>query len=221
MRLLLVEDETNIARPILLALRASGHEVRHAADLGSARVLLAESEPDLMLLDVRLPESEDGGFILAREARASGYKGLILFLTARDTSQDRVLGLDDGGDDYVVKPFDLPELMARVRALLRRISDVKTNRVQVGALELDWAKRRVIWQGECVDLSAREFALLERFVQTPQRIFSAEELMDAIWGEEANGVGVVKVYVHYLRSKIDSSIIRTVPGGYRFGLELS
>jgi two-component system, OmpR family, response regulator QseB len=220
-RLLLVENETNIARPILLALRALGHEVRHASDLTTARAMLLDSEPDLMLLDVRLPESEDGGFILAREARASGYKGLILFLTARDTSQDRVLGLDDGGDDYVVKPFDLPELMARVRALLRRVSDIKTNRIRAGALELDWAQRTVLWQNSLVELSTREFALLERFVRTPGRVFSSEELTDAIWGVDANSVGVVKVYVHYLRTKIDSSVIRTVAGGYRFGLELS
>ncbi len=220
MRLLLVEDEINIARPILLALRALGHEVRYAPDLESARTLLTEAEPDLMLLDVRLPESEDGGFILAKEARVAGYKGLILFLTARDTSKDRVQGLDDGADDYVIKPFDLPELMARVRALLRRTSDLKTNRIKAGWLELDWAQRMVFWQNQVVDLSTREFALLERFVRTPQRIFSAEELTDAIWGDEASSVGVVKVYVHYLRSKLDSSVIKTVPGGYRFGLEL-
>lgn len=221
MRLLLVEDEINIARPILLALRGVGHEVRYAADLESARISLSEAEPDLLLLDVRLPESEDGGFILAREARASGFVGLILFLTARDTSSDRVLGLDDGGDDYVVKPFDLPELMARVRALLRRVSEVKTNRVRAGALELDWAGRTVLWHNKTVDLSAREYALLERFVRTPQRVFSPEELTDSVWGIEASSVGVVKVYVHYLRGKLDSSVIRTVPGGYRFGLELS
>jgi len=221
MRLLLVEDEPNIARPILLALRALGHEVRHAECLEAARTLLAEAEPDLMLLDVRLPESEDGGFILAREARASGYQGLILFLTARDTSQDRVLGLDDGGDDYVVKPFDLPELLARVRALLRRVSEVKTNRLCAGALELDWNKRTVLWQGRPVSLSPREFALLERFARTPQRVYSPEELTDAVWGDGASSVGVVKVYVHYLRSKLGGAVVQTVPGGYRFGLELS
>lgn len=221
MRLLLVEDEINIARPILMALRAQGHEVRHADNLESARACLSEAEPDLMLLDVRLPESEDGGFILAREARGSGFQGPILFLTARDTSDDRVLGLDDGGDDYVVKPFDLPELMARVRALLRRVSDVKTNRVRAGALELDWARRTVFWQRNHVALSTREFALLERFVRTPQRVFTPEELTDSVWGDEASGVGVVKVYVHYLRNKIAPSVIRTVSGGYCFGLELS
>ena len=221
MRLLLVEDEPNIARPILLALRALGHEVRHAECLEAARTLLAASEPDLMLLDVRLPESEDGGFILAREARASGYKGLILFLTARDTSQDRVLGLDDGGDDYVVKPFDLPELLARVRALLRRVSEVKTNRLCAGDLELDWTHRTVLWQGRPVNLSPREFALLERFARTPQRVYSPEELTDAVWGDEASSANVVKVYVHYLRSKLGGAVVQTVPGGYRFGLELS
>ena len=108
MRLLLVEDEPNIAKPVLRALAAQGHSVRHAADLGEARDLFLDLEPDLMLLDVRLPESEDGGFIFSKEVREAGYSGPILFMTARDALEDRVTGLDEGGDDYVVKPFDLP-----------------------------------------------------------------------------------------------------------------
>ncbi len=218
MRLLLVEDEPNIARPVLRALEAQGHQVRHAPDLETARSLLAEAEPDLMLLDVRLPESEDGGFILAREARSAGYKGPILFMTARDALADRVMGLDEGGDDYVVKPFDLPELLARVRALLRRVSEVKQSRVQYGPLELDLANRSVRWEGRVVELSAREYALLERLALFPQRVYSPEELLDLIWGEEASDTGVVKVCVHHLRSKLDSRVVRTVPGGYKLGL---
>jgi len=219
MRLLLVEDEPNIARPLKRALEAQGHQVRHASDLTEARELLAESEPDMMILDVRLPESEDGGFILAREARSAGYKGPILFMTARDALADRVMGLDEGGDDYVVKPFDLPELLARVRALLRRVSEVKQSRVQYGPLELDLTDRSVRWGGRAVELSPREYALLERLALFPGRVYSPEELLDLIWGEEASDVGVVKVCVHHLRSKLDSSVVRTVPGGYRLGLE--
>jgi two-component system response regulator QseB len=219
MRLLLVEDEPNIARPLKRALEAQGHQVRHASDLTEARALLAEVEPDLMILDVRLPESEDGGFILAREARSAGYKGPILFMTARDALADRVMGLDEGGDDYVVKPFDLPELLARVRALLRRVSEVKQSRVQHGPLELDLSDRSVRWGGRAVELSPREYALLERLALFPGRVYSPEELLDLIWGEEASDVGVVKVCVHHLRSKLDSSVVRTVPGGYRLGVE--
>ncbi|RDI94500.1 DNA-binding response regulator [Meiothermus sp. QL-1] len=219
MRLLLVEDEPNIARPLLRLLEAQGHQVRHAPDLAIARTLLAEAEPDLIILDVRLPESEDGGFILAKEARGAGYKGPILFMTARDALEDRVRGLDEGGDDYVVKPFELPELLARVRALLRRVSEVKQSRVQHGPLELDLAGRSVRWAGRLVELSPREYALLERLALYPGRVYSPEELLDLVWGEEASDTGVVKVCVHHLRSKLDPRVVRTVPGGYRLGIE--
>jgi two-component system response regulator QseB len=219
MRLLLLEDEPNIARPVLRALEAQGHAVQHATDLGPARELLAEGEPDLMVLDVRVPESQDGGFILAREVRAAGYKGPILFMTARDALEDRVMGLDDGGDDYVVKPFDLPELLARVRALLRRVSEVKTSRIMRGPLELDLATRTVRWTGVRVDLSSREYAFLERLALSPGRVYSPEELTDLVWGGEASDPGVVKVYVHHLRGKLGPEVVRTVPGGYRLGLE--
>ncbi|RIH81792.1 Transcriptional activator protein CopR [Meiothermus luteus] len=219
MRILLVEDEPNIARPVVRALLAQGHQVHHASDLTSARALLAEAEPDLLILDVRLPESEDGGFILAQEVREAGYKGPILFMTARDALADRVKGLDEGGDDYVVKPFDLPELLARVRALLRRVSEVKQNRLRYGPLELDLASRSVRWEGRAVELSSREYALLERLAMYPGRVYSPEELLDLIWGEGASDPGVVKVCVHHLRSKLDSRVVRTVPGGYRLGVE--
>jgi two-component system response regulator QseB len=220
MRLLLVEDEPNIARPVLRALQAQGHQVRHAADLESARELLVEAEPDLLLLDVRLPESDDGGFILAKEARNAGYKGPILFMTARDALADRVMGLDEGGDDYVVKPFDLEELLARVRALLRRVSEVRQSRIQYGPLELDLSNRSVRWEERLVELSGREYALLERLALFPERVYSPEELMDLIWGEEASDLGVVKVCVYHLRNKLGSSVVRTVSGGYRLGTEL-
>ena len=219
MRLLLVEDEPNIAKPVLRALEAQGHTVRHAADLETARDLFLELEPDLMLLDVRLPEDEDGGFVLAREARAAGYGGPILFMTARDALEDRVMGLDEGGDDYVVKPFDLPELLARVRALLRRVHEARASRIELGPLELDLAHRTVRWAGVPTELSGREYALLERLALSPNRTYSVENLTDLIWGDEANDTGVVKVCVHHLRSKLSSEVVRTVPGGYRLGLD--
>ncbi len=217
MRILLLEDEPHIARPVVQALSAQGHKVTHAATLQGARAAFLEAEPELLLLDVRLPEHGDGGFIFAREARASGYTGLILFMTARDALADRVTGLDDGGDDYVVKPFDLPELLARVRALLRRVHEAKTSRIQRGPLELDLVNRAVTWAGAPVDLSSREYALLERFVLSPNRVYSPEALTDVLWGEGA-GTGVVKVYVHHLRSKLGPEVVETVAGGYRLGL---
>ena len=219
MRLLLVEDEPNIAKPVVRALEAQGHSVRHAADLGEARDLFLDLEPDLMLLDVRLPESEDGGFIFSKEVREAGYSGPILFMTARDALEDRVTGLDEGGDDYVVKPFDLPELLARVRSLLRRVHEARTSYLEYGDLTLDLTTRTVRWQGVMVSLSSREYALLERLALSPGRVYSAEELVDLVWDDSVNDTGVVKVCVHHLRNKLAKDVVRTVPGGYHLGLE--
>jgi two-component system, OmpR family, response regulator QseB len=231
MRVLLVEDEPDIRLPLQRALLAQGFEVRVAHDLPSGREAMLEIEPDLMVLDVRLLDEEDGGFILAREARASGYAGSILFLTARDALQDRVQALDDGGDDYVVKPFELLEVLARVRALLRRPTEARSSQLRfghtvgnpvgntVGKLELDLVRQQVSQSGIRLELSVREFALLERLALTPSRVFSAEELLDAIWGESASSISVVKVNVHRLREKLGPSVISSVRGGYQFGLE--
>lgn len=219
MRLLLLEDEPNIARPVLRALEAQGHEVHHASHMRDARAFIVESAPDMMLLDVRLPESDDGGFIFAREVRAAGYAGPILFMTARDALDDRITGLDEGGDDYVVKPFELLELLARVRALLRRVSDTKMSLIVREPLELNLTTRSVRWAGRPVLLSNREYALLERLATMPERVFTPEALVDAVWGEGVSTVGVVKVYVHHLRSKLGPDVVKTVPGGYRLGLD--
>lgn len=218
MRLLLVEDEPSIAVPLERALRAKGYSVRHAGTLEAARNALAEEEPDLILLDIQLPDHPDGGFVLAREARASGYQGRIVFMTARDTSADRVRGLDDGADDYVVKPFDLPEVFARIRALLRRDTAATASVFQRCHLKLDFTTRSALWKDMDVNLTAREFALLERLALSPERVFSSEDLIDAVWGAEAAMPGVVKVFVYQLRKKISSSLIHTVSRGYRLGL---
>ena len=223
MRVLLVEDEPDIRLPLQRALLAQGFEVRLAHDLPSGREAMLEIEHDLMVLDVRLLDEEDGGFILAREARASGYAGSILFLTARDALQDRVRALDDGGDDYVVKPFELLEVLARVRALLRRPTEARSSHLRfgntLGNLELDLVRQQVSQSGTRLELSLREFALLERLALTPSRVFSAEELLDAIWGESASSISVVKVNVHRLREKLGAETISSVRGGYQFGLE--
>jgi two-component system, OmpR family, response regulator QseB len=183
MRVLLVEDEPAIAMPLQRALKAQGLEVRLAQDVESARDALLEVEPDLLILDIRLHEYEDGGFMLANEARAAGFKGSILFLTARDTLQDRVQGLDGGGDDYVVKPFELLEVMARVRALLRRPTEARSSQLAL----------------------------------SPSRIFSPEELLDAVWGDAASSVSVVKVTVYRLREKLGADVVRSSKNGYQMG----
>ena len=205
--MLLLEDEPRLGQAVARALAAQGYGVRWARSLGEAREAFLELEPDLMVLDVRLPEDEDGGFRFAKEAREAGYKGPILFLTARDALEDRVQGLDLGGDDYLVKPFHLEELLARVRALLRRASEVKASRVRLGPLEVDLAGRGVYLAGRRVDLSLR-----------PGRVVAPEELVVRVFGDPEK-VGAVKVYVHYLRQKLFPEVVRTVPGGYRLGHE--
>ena len=217
MRLLLVEDESAIAVPLERALQFKGYTVRCAATLETARKALEEEEPDLILLDIQLPDHPDGGFVLAREARAFGYRGRILFMTARDASEDRVRGLDDGGDDYVVKPFDLPEVFARIRALLRRDTAATAAVFTRLRLSLDFTTRSAQWDGLDVNLTAREFALLERLALAPDRVFSSEDLIDAVWGGEGAAPSAVKVFVYQLRQKLAASAIETVSRGYRLG----
>ena len=218
MRVLLVEDEIDIATPLARALKAQGLEVTVCYNLESGREALLEREPDLMILDVRLHEFEDGGFILAREARASGFVGSILFLTARDALSDRVQGLDGGGDDYVVKPFLLLEVLARVRALLRRPTEAKTSHLTFGVLEVDLTRQEVLLAGIRTDLSSREYGRLERVVLSPSRVFAPEELLDAVWGEAASSLGVVKVTVYRLREKLGAEVVKSNKNGYQLGL---
>ncbi len=217
MRILVVEDEAGLRRPLAALLRRQGHEVAEAGSLEEAWEAFVELEPDLISLDVMLPEGEEAGFTFAERLRASGYQGPILFVTARDAIEDRVQGLDLGGDDYLVKPFSLEEYAARVRALLRRKSPLKQNRFAQGPLEVDLAARRVFWQGEEVPLTGREFALLELFVRQPERVFSKEELLDRLFPGVESGPKIVQVYVHRLRQKLAPWVVVTTPTGYRLG----
>ncbi len=218
MRVLLVEDEDGLRKPLAAMLRHQGYEVREAASLDEAWDAFVEAEPDLVSLDIMLPEGEDAGFRFAEELRAAGYEGPILFVTARDAVDDRVRGLDLGGDDYLVKPFNLEEYAARVRALLRRGSPVKKSRFERGPLAVDLAARKVFWQGREVELTGREFALLELLVLNPDRVFTAEELLERLFPGTESGLKIVRVYIHRLRHKLGPEVVATVPGGYRLGV---
>ncbi len=216
--MLLVEDEDGLRKPLAAMLRHQGYEVREAASLEEAWDAFVEAEPDLLSLDIMLPEGEDAGFRFAEELRAAGYEGPILFVTARDAVDDRVRGLDLGGDDYLVKPFELEEYAARVRALLRRGSPVKKSRFERGPLAVDLAARKVFWRGREVALTGREFALLELLILNPERVFTAEELLERLFPGTESGLKIVRVYIHRLRQKLGPEVVATVPGGYRLGV---
>jgi len=217
MTILLLEDETDIAEPVVEALQDDRYDVAWARDLDAARSAVAERAFDLLLVDVTLPEGADAGFAFAREVRDAGYDGALMFVSARDAVADRIRGLDLGGDDYLVKPYSLGELLARVRALVRRTAQTKRTVVERDGLHVDLAARRVRWHGRPVGLTDREFAMVELFALHPDRVFTVDELLDRFFPEATSGHRVVRVYVSQLRQKVDPSVIQTVAGGYRLG----
>lgn len=218
MRILLVEDEKDLAEPLTALLRRERYEVVWANALETAYDALAEGEFDLAVLDVMLPEGENAGFELAESLREARFEGRILFLTARDSVEDRIRGLDVGGDDYLLKPFSLKEFLARVRALLRRSAQTKQAVFSRGRLCVHFGARRVSWGGKDAELSEREFAILELFAHYPERVFSAEELLERFFPAADSGTRVVRVYVRQLRRKLAAEVLSTVPGGYRLGV---
>jgi len=216
---LLVEDDVKMAAAIRRGLRAEGIVADVATTGGDALWMARNDELDAMVLDVGLPDLD--GFETCRRLRADGVWVPIIMLTARDGVEDRIRGLDGGADDYLTKPFSLAELLARLRALSRRGPVERPVLLEVGALRLDPATRQV-WRGEAeIELSARQFALLELFMRRPGEVLSQSQLLDGAWdlGYEHRS-NVVEVYVRYLREKIDRPFgvksLETVRGlGYR------
>jgi two-component system, OmpR family, response regulator QseB len=217
-RILLLEDEPDIAEAVVDALTRDRHHVAWAPDLAAAEAALAARSFDLAVLDVIIGGDDDAGFRLAASMRHSGFLGPVLFTTARDAVDDRVRGLDLGGDDYLVKPYSLAELQARVRALLRRETPVKGADVTHGPLRIDLAAQRVWWDDREVDLSARAFALVALLALHPDRTFGALELQERVFPDAASGGIVVRVYVRQLRQKLGPAVVATVAGGYRLGV---
>lgn len=221
MRLLLVEDEEDLASAVARGLRRQGHAVDVATTVAESELKLASAEYDLLLLDWNLPDGA-GIDICRRVAHGEvelfgSERPRVLMLTARDEVEDRVLGLDSGADDYVVKPFAFAELAARVRALLRR-DDVGSPVLEVGDLELDPARFEAKQAGERLDLTAKEFSLLHYFMAHPGVVLSQETLLEHVWDEMADPfTNVVRVTISNLRRKLtDPSVVATVPGrGYR------
>ena len=214
MRLLLIEDDPMIGAAAREGLRQEGHAVDWVRDGREAEAAAAGGLHDLVLLDLGLPRRD--GLEVLRALRARGSKVPVIVITARDAVTDRVAGLDAGADDYLVKPFDLDELAARVRAVARRGAGHADSHVGLGDLEIDTVAKRVRWKDREVVLSAREYAVLEALADRPGRYLSRAQLEDRLygWGEELAS-NAVEVHVHALRRKLDPGLIRNVRGlGY-------
>ena len=214
MRLLLVEDDPMIGDGVQRGLRQEGHTVDWVRDGAAAALAIAEGVHEMLLLDLGLPHLS--GLDLLADLRRQGVELPVLVITARDAVADRVKGLDAGADDYLVKPFDLDELSARIRALMRRRGGRASPLIEHGALTLDPATRAVTLEGHPVSLSGREFALLHALLERPGMPLSRAQLEERLygWGEEVES-NAVEVHIHSLRRKLGASWIRNVRGvGY-------
>jgi len=215
MRVLVVEDDPMIGRAVADGLQGDGYAVDWVHDGGAAELALKHGPYDLAVLDLGLPRKD--GFEVLKSLRRARIEVPVLIITARDAVADRIAGLDHGADDYLVKPFDLDELLARARAVVRRRAGRASPAVAFGAIRLDPVKREVSFRGARVELSAREFAVLETLMREPGAVVSRAKLEDSVygWGEEV-GSNSVEVHLHHLRKKLDPALIRNVRGvGYR------
>lgn len=217
MRILLIEDDRMIGESVRTALRQDGSAVDWLRDGSSATTTLATEEFDLVLLDLGLPQRD--GLEILRSMRSRHDQTPVIVLTARDALQDRVAGLDAGADDYLVKPFELEELAARIRAVTRRKTGRAEPAVEIGKIRLDPSMRQVTRAGEPVVLSAREYAVLEALMVRPGAVLSRAQLEDRLYGwGDAIESNAVSVYIHQLRRKLGSDFIRNVRGvGYYVG----
>ncbi|MEY2841803.1 MAG: hypothetical protein RLY74_944 [Actinomycetota bacterium] len=224
-RVLVVDDEKSISELITTSLRFVGFDVRTAATGAEALRVAEEFKPHALILDVMLPDLD--GFEVCRQLRESGQEVGVLFLTAKDSTDDKIKGLTLGGDDYVTKPFSLEELVARLRALLRRTgvitSPLDEEKIRFADLELNEATHEVRRAGKLIDLSPTEFTLLRYLMINADRVVSKSQILDHVWQYDFRGdAGIVETYISYLRKKIDifqPPLIHTVRGvGYRLRL---
>jgi two-component system, OmpR family, manganese sensing response regulator len=224
MKILLVDDEPELSDPLSRVLLQEGYQVDIANDGAAGMNLALQNSYDLLILDWMLPHNS--GIEICRSVRSQLIATPVLFLTAKDTIDDRVDGLDAGADDYLVKPFELRELLARVRALLRRstLENPNSDRLKVADLELDLDNQVVYRQDQAIDLSAKEIQLLTYFMQHPDQLLTHEEIYNHLWqAEEQPSSNVLAALVRLLRRKIETKpetqLIHTIYGkGYRFGI---
>lgn len=218
-RILIIEDEQKIARVLELELQFEGYETGVAHTGTDGLILYREQSWDLILLDIMLPEMN--GLDVLKRIRATEYDTPVLLLTAKDAVSDKVAGLDLGANDYITKPFEMEELLARIRVTLRfrkkeALEEADPYLFTAGQLRLHTQMREVTWKGEPVELTKREFELLAYFIAHPKQVLTREQILDAVWGYDYYGdTNVVDVYVRYLRQKLESQLIQTVRGvGY-------
>jgi two-component system, OmpR family, response regulator len=203
-KVLVVDDETNIRDLLSTSLRFAGFEVQTAANGAQALTLVQENEPDIILLDVMLPDMN--GFSITKKLRSSQIQIPILFLTARDETEDKITGLTVGGDDYLTKPFSLDEVVARIQAILRRTKaiDAEPSVIDAGAILINQDAHEVLVEGKPVELSPTEYKLLRFLVLNADRVLTKSQILDHVWEYDFNGdMGIVESYVSYLRKKLD------------------
>ena len=222
MRLLVVEDDFSLANLLVRALKEETYAVDHAADGQEAEWLAFENPYDVIMLDIMLPIKD--GLTVLKNIRAGGVATPVLILTAKDATEDIVKGLDEGADDYITKPFNLEELLARVRTLLRRSGSDVSSSIEVGPITVNIAKKQVTRDGKSLDLTAKEYALMEYFARNAGVVLTRTQLSEHVWDMNFEpSSNVVDVYVGYLRNKIDklwgSNFIKTMRGhGYMFDI---
>ena len=214
MRLLLVEDDAALAKAVLLALREQGFTVNWVATGQAALLSVRSADCDMLVLDLGLPDMD--GLTVLREVRQSAPKMPVLILTARDGLDDRIRGLDRGADDYLVKPFALPELFARLRVIERRLGTASSHLIRCGAVSLDSTNHQVLLAEQILELSRREYTLLKVLMESAGRIKTREQLEASLyaWGEEVAS-NALEVHVSNLRKKLPKDFIKTIRGvGY-------
>ena len=214
MQILLVEDDQSLANGLCKALRSEGFVTNHVSDGGAALHAVSVQPPDIVVLDLGLPDMD--GLDVLRKIRSSGSTLPVLILTARSSIDARVSGLDGGADDYLPKPFEIPELIARLRVIERRLSSTQDSRIEVGDVALDTLSRQVYLKGEPVELARREYTVLKSLVENCGKIRTREQLESGLyaWGEEVSS-NAIEVHIHHLRKKLGSDFVKTVRGvGY-------
>lgn len=216
-RILIVEDERGLSSFLEKGLGSRGYTTKVIDDGATAITIATDEDFDLVILDLGLPDVD--GLSVLRELRRRGERMPVVILTARDDLSDKIEGLDAGGDDYVTKPFKLEELLARVRVRLRDGGESERMVLESGEITLDLRTRRAVLGGRLVDLTAREFTMLETLMRHSGQVLSREQLLAHVWGYDYDpGSNVVEVYIRYLRRKLGSDAIKTVRGmGYRLG----